>query len=78
MSDMFPSSTMGSVVGAGGMAGSVGSRLFAVFFFLSADHILQLTHRCAGLFGIARSARLLALAILCRLAPWLRKVELTA
>jgi ACS family hexuronate transporter-like MFS transporter len=73
-SDMFPRSAVGSVVGIGGMAGSVGSALFAFF----TGHILQLTHSYASLFGIAASAYLLALAILCLLAPGLRKVELSA
>ena len=73
-SDMFPRSAVGSVVGIGGMAGSVGSALFAFF----AGHILQLTHSYASLFGIAASAYLLALVVLCLLAPGLRKVELVA
>jgi MFS transporter, ACS family, hexuronate transporter len=73
-SDMFPRGAVGSVVGMGGMAGSAGSALFAFF----AGHILQLTHSYASLFGIAASAYLLALLILCLLAPGLRKVELTA
>jgi ACS family hexuronate transporter-like MFS transporter len=73
-SDMFPRSAVGSVVGIGGMAGSVGSALFAFF----AGHILQLTHSYASLFGIAAGAYLLALVVLCVLAPGLRKVELTA
>jgi ACS family hexuronate transporter-like MFS transporter len=73
-SDMFPRSAVGSVVGIGGMAGSVGSALFAFF----AGHILQLTHSYASLFGIAASAYLLALVILCLLAPGLQKVELGA
>jgi ACS family hexuronate transporter-like MFS transporter len=73
-SDMFPRSAVGSVVGIGGMAGSVGSALFAFF----AGHILQLTHSYASLFGIAASAYLLALIVLCVLAPGLRKAELSA
>ncbi|MGA2644771.1 MAG: MFS transporter [Candidatus Sulfotelmatobacter sp.] len=73
-SDMFPRSAVGSVVGIGGMAGSMGSALFAFF----AGHILQLTHSYASLFGIAASAYLLALVILCLLAPGLQKVELGA
>jgi ACS family hexuronate transporter-like MFS transporter len=56
------------------MAGSMGSALFAFF----AGHILQLTHSYASLFGIAASAYLLALVILCLLAPGLQKVELGA
>ncbi len=70
-SDMFPRSAVGSVVGIGGMVGSVGSALFAFF----AGHILQLTHSYASLFGIASSAYLLALIVLYSLAPGLRKVE---
>ena len=73
-SDMFPRSAVGSVVGIGGMTGSVGSALFAFF----AGHILQLRHSYGGLFGIAASAYLLALVVLCVLAPGLRKMELTA
>lgn len=73
-SDMFPRSAVGSVVGIGGMAGSIGSALFAFF----AGHILQLTHSYASLFGIAASAYLLALIILCLLAPGLKKAELSA
>ena len=73
-SDMFPRNAVGSVVGIGGMAGAGGSALFAFF----AGHILQLTHSYASLFGIAASAYLLALMVLCLLAPGLRKVDLTA
>jgi ACS family hexuronate transporter-like MFS transporter len=73
-SDMFPRSTVGSVVGIGGMAGSIGSAFFAFF----AGHVLQLTHSYAILFGIAASAYLSALVVLCLLAPGLRRVELAA
>ena len=73
-SDMFPRGAVGSVVGIGGMAGSAGSALFAFY----AGHILQLTHSYASLFGIAASAYLLALVILCLLAPGLQKAELIA
>src|SRR5580700_11045248 len=59
ISDMFPRSPVGSVVGIGGMAGSVGSALFSFF----TDNILQLTHSYASLFGIAASAYLRALVI---------------
>jgi ACS family hexuronate transporter-like MFS transporter len=70
-SDMFPRRVVGSVVGIGGMAGSVGSALFAFF----AGHVLQLTHSYASLFGIAASAYLLAIVVLYLLAPGLKKVE---
>jgi ACS family hexuronate transporter-like MFS transporter len=73
-SDMFPRSAVGSVVGIGNMAGSVGSALFAFY----AGHVLQLTHSYASLFAIASSAYLLGLGILCLLAPGLRKVEALA
>jgi ACS family hexuronate transporter-like MFS transporter len=73
-SDMFPRSAVGAVVGIGGMAGSVGSALFAFY----AGHILQLTHSYASLFGIAASAYLLALVALSLLAPGLKKVEFAA
>jgi ACS family hexuronate transporter-like MFS transporter len=70
-SDMFPRSAVGSVVGIGGMAGSIGSALFAFF----AGHVLQLTHSYASLFGIAASAYMLALVVLYVLAPGLKKVD---
>jgi ACS family hexuronate transporter-like MFS transporter len=73
-SDMFPRSAVGAVVGIGGMAGSVGSALFAFF----AGHTLQLTHSYAVLFGIASSAYLLALIVMYLLAPGLKKVEFAA
>src|SRR6201981_668200 len=73
-SDMFPRSAVGAVVGIGGMAGSVGSALFAFF----AGHVLQLTHSYAILFGIASGAYLLALIVLYMLAPGLKKVEFAA
>jgi ACS family hexuronate transporter-like MFS transporter len=73
-SDMFPRSAVGSVVGIGGMAGSIGSAMFAFF----AGHVLQLTHSYVTLFGIASSAYLLALVALYTLAPGLKKVEFAA
>jgi len=73
-SDMFPRRAVGAVVGIGGMAGSVGSALFAFF----AGHILQLTHSYAVLFGIASSAYLFALIVLYVLAPGLKRVEFSA
>jgi ACS family hexuronate transporter-like MFS transporter len=73
-SDMFPRSAVGAVVGIGGMAGSVGSALFAFF----AGHVLQLTHSYRILFGIASSSYLLALVFMYLLAPGLKKVEVAA
>ena len=73
-SDMFPRSAVGSVVGIGNMAGSVGSALFAFY----AGHVLQLTHSYASLFVIASSAYLLALVVLYMFAPGLKPVEAIA
>src|SRR5271170_4420076 len=70
-SDMFPRSVVGSVVGIGGMAGSIGSVLFAFF----AGHVLQLTHSYVSLFAISSTAYLIALIFLYALAPGLKKVE---
>jgi ACS family hexuronate transporter-like MFS transporter len=70
-SDMFPRSAVGSVVGIGGMAGSVGSALFAFV----AGHILQPAHNYTMLFAMASGAYLLALIVLSLLAPGLKKVE---
>jgi len=70
-SDMFPRKAVASVVGIGGMAGSLGSALFAFY----TGHVLQLTHSYASLFAIAGSAYILALIILVLLAPGLQKVE---
>ena len=73
-SDMFPRSAVGSVVGIGGMAGSIGSALLAFY----AGHVLELTHSYVSLFGIASAAYLLALVLLYLLAPGLKKVEIAA
>ncbi len=70
-SDMFPRSAVGAVVGIGGMSGSVGGAIFAFF----AGHVLELTHSYGILFSTASSAYLIALLIVCLLAPGLRKVE---
>jgi ACS family hexuronate transporter-like MFS transporter len=70
-SDMFPRSAVGSVIGIGGMAGSLSATLFATF----AGYNLQLTHNYAILFAIAATAYLTAFLILVLLAPGLKKVE---
>jgi ACS family hexuronate transporter-like MFS transporter len=70
-SDMFPRTAIGSVVGIGGMAGSIGGILLATF----AGYILQMTHSYTSLFGIAASAYPLALLFIVLFAPGLRKVE---
>jgi ACS family hexuronate transporter-like MFS transporter len=73
-SDMFPRSAVGAVVGIGGMAGAVGGAVFAFF----AGHILQLTHSYASLFGISAGAYVLALVVLCSVAPGLKNAEFIA
>lgn len=71
-SDMFPSSAVGSVVGIGGMAGSLGGVLLSI----SAGRILQMTHSYAPLFVLAGSVYLTALLILRVMVPGLRPVAL--
>jgi ACS family hexuronate transporter-like MFS transporter len=74
VSDMFPRSAVGAVVGIGGMAGAAGGALLAFF----TGHILARTHSYAILFILASSVYLLALAFVHLLAPRLKKVEFTA
>jgi ACS family hexuronate transporter-like MFS transporter len=64
-SDMFPRRAVGSVVGIGGMAGSIGGMLIATTVGL----ILQYTHSYVPIFLIAGSAYLVALAIIHALVP---------
>ena len=71
-SDMFPRQAVGSVVGAGGMAGAVGGMLIA----LVVGEILQRTGSFVPIFLIAGSAYLLALAVVHLLAPRLAQAEL--
>jgi ACS family hexuronate transporter-like MFS transporter len=70
-SDMFPASAVGSVVGLGGMAGSVGGVVMATV----AGQVLQWTGSYVPLFLYAGSAYLLAFAVLLILAPGLRRVQ---
>jgi len=72
-SDMFPPGSVGTVVGIGGMAGSVGGVIFAV----TAGKILQLTHSYVVLFAISASAYLTSMGVFYILAPKLKKVDLT-
>ncbi len=70
-SDMFPRSAVGSVVGIGGMAGSVGGVLLSV----AAGHILQLTHSYSALFTLAGCVYLLGWLMLQLIAPDLRRAD---
>ena len=71
-SDLFPKKAIGSMVGLGGLAGSVGGMLFSA----SAGYILEFTGSYMTLFAIGGSAYLLALAIIQYLVPQLKRVEL--
>jgi len=73
-SDMFPGGAVGTVVGIGGMAGSIGGVLLSV----SAGEILEVTHSYAVLFAISAGAYLLSIAILHVLVPGLKRVDFTS
>ena len=68
-SDMFPRSSVGAVVGIGGMAGSLGSVLFSV----STGWVLQAYHSYTPLFSVAAASYLIGLVFLQVVAPGLRK-----
>ena len=65
VSDMFPRKAVGSVVGFGGMAGSIGGMLFAT----SAGLLLEWTGSYMALFIVASLAYLVALGIFQILVP---------
>jgi ACS family hexuronate transporter-like MFS transporter len=71
-SDMFPKKAVGSVVGLGGMAGSVGGMLFSA----GAGYILEWTGSYLVLFVISGSAYIVALAVFQMLAPKLSPVTI--
>lgn len=72
-SDMFPKRAVGTVVGLGGMAGSIGGMIFSA----SAGYILEITGSYLSLFVISGSAYLIALAIFHGLVPKLTPVTLS-
>ena len=72
VSDMFPRKAVGSVVGLGGMAGSVGGMLIAT----AAGFILQFTGSYVSLFIMAGAAYVLALFIINLLVPRIERIEL--
>ena len=74
VSDMFPTKAVGSVVGLGGMAGSIGGMLIAT----AAGLILQLTGHYLFLFIICGFAYLIALFIFHVLVPNMEPVKLPA
>ena len=72
-SDMFPKQAVGSVVGIGGMAGSIGGMIIASTVGL----ILEYTHSYYPVFVIAGAAYLTALLIMHLLVPKLEPVNLS-
>lgn len=72
VSDMFPRKAVGSVVGLGGMAGSVGGMLIAT----AAGFILQFTGSYVSLFIMAGAAYVIALFIIHLLVPRIERIEL--
>lgn len=71
-SDMFPRRAVGSVVGIGGMAGSIGG----MFSAAAVGQILQYTGSYYSVFVAAASAYLLALLIIHLLAPKLQPADI--
>lgn len=67
-SDMFPRKAIGSIVGFGGMAGSIGGMLFST----SAGFLLEITGSYMTLFIVSGSAYLLALAVFHAIVPRLQ------
>lgn len=71
-SDMFPKKAVGSVMGIGGMAGSVGSMIFSA----SAGFILEWTGSYMSLFIISGLAYLVALGLMQLMTSKAKPVEL--
>ncbi|HEX2982647.1 MAG TPA: MFS transporter [Ignavibacteriales bacterium] len=71
-SDMFPKKAVGSIVGLGGMAGSIGGMLFST----SAGFILDITKSYYALFVISGLAYVLALLIFHLLVPKIKPVKI--
>ncbi len=72
VSDMFPNRAVGSVVGLGGMAGSIGGMLIAT----AAGVILQVTGHYLSLFIISGTVYLIALLIIHFLVPNMEPAQL--
>ena len=78
-SDMFPEGAVGSVVGLGGMAGSLGGILFPIYSGQLLDRFQAAGNITAGyaiLFGVCGSAYLVAFAVMHMLAPKFEPVVL--
>src|SRR5258706_13494414 len=79
VSDMFPKSTVSSVVGLGSMADSVGGILFPFFIGLLLDHYKNLGNISVGyniIFLMCGCAYLLAWFIMHLLVPKMKPVSL--
>ena len=70
VSDMFPRSAVGSVVGIGSFGGAIGGALIATF----TGFLLQATHSYVPIFVIASSVYLIALLLIHTLSPSLKPV----
>jgi ACS family hexuronate transporter-like MFS transporter len=78
-SDMFPKSAVASVVGLGGMAGSLGGILFPLYTGKVLDRFKAAGDITAGyaiLFGICGSAYLVAFVVNHLLAPSFEPIEM--
>lgn len=81
VSDMFPKKAVASVVGIGGMAGSIGGIIFPMVAGKLLDHFTSQGNVTAGytiLFAFCGSAYLLAFALNHALAPRFALVEMRA
>lgn len=79
VSDMFPKRAIASVVGIGGMAGSIGGMLFPIFSGRLLDHFDKIgkpTEGYATLFAICGFAYLVAFGINSLLAPKFEQIKL--
>jgi ACS family hexuronate transporter-like MFS transporter len=79
VSDMFPKRAVASVVGIGGMAGSIGGMLFPIFSGRLLDHFDKVgksTEGYATLFAICGFAYLVAFGINYLLAPKFEQIKL--
>jgi ACS family hexuronate transporter-like MFS transporter len=79
VSDMFPKRAVASVVGLGGMAGSIGGFLFPIVAGAMLDHFIAVDNVTAGyaiLFGICAAAYLVAFGLNHVLAPKFEPVRI--
>jgi ACS family hexuronate transporter-like MFS transporter len=74
VSDMFPKKAVGSVVGLGGMAGSIGGMLIAT----AVGFILQFTGSYVIVFTVAGTVYLLALFVFNLLVPEIESIEMAS